>query len=110
MSLIQVAYGLGYFTASSISPPGLGYFVASSISPPLTPALFRAFPVPLWPGVLRGEGDRADWGGPKPASRGLQQPRAVCARQGRRVSVCSKLCWVIGGMGTPTPEGGNSTA
>lgn len=51
------------------------------------PALFRAFLVPLWPGVLRGQGDRADQGGAKPSGRGLQQPCAVCARQRRRVSV-----------------------
>lgn len=75
--------------------------MASSVSLPLTPALFRALPVPLWPGVLRGEGDRADWRGAKPSSRGLQQPRAVCARPGRRVSVYPKLSWVVGGVGTP---------
>lgn len=77
------------------------------------PALFRAFPVPVRPGVLRGQGDRVDRGGAKPTGPGLQQPRAVCARQGWRVSVGAGLLaglgeWWAAGDPTPGQEGGSS--
>lgn len=58
---------------------------------PLAPALFRALHFSVRTGVLRGEGDRAGQGGAQPASRGLQQPRAVRADQGGRVSVLGGL-------------------